>query len=240
MVDAVGLRVRNKDRILQIDGEFQNHELVSFGDYTFSNPENIFWRDYVDVPVPPGRTNAIIAVSKADRGVYVKKLNASTFRVFSGNNTTAVSGTVRVYIFAVPIERASTGLIGLVVRSRITGAVVYNSNFKYLRILSFFPVDLYVAQDANVPPASVSYNFPGKSVAIIQCLRPYARRSTPGGNPQQPIGIYGFFGGTMKVPDPSTALIEHRVIASAVGPPASGLVAMTQGVYLVVDVTSYG
>lgn len=240
MAAQVGMRVRNKDRILQIDGEYQNHELVLVADYNLTGTAGGLGGPTADVSVPAGRTNAIIAVAKADRGVYVKKIDASTFRIFAGNNQAGSSGTVRVYMFAVPIERTSTGLVGLVIRSRLTGAVVYNSNYKYLKILKFFTVDLYMPQDANVPPSSVSYDFPGKSVAIIQCLRPYGRRQVAGGTPQQPNSVFGFFSGTMRTPVPTTATIEHRVTASAVGPPGSSVTSMTLGAYIVVDVTSYG
>lgn len=239
MAVQVGLRVRNKNRVLQIDGEYKNHELVSVGTYAMASTDNGLWGVFADIPVPPGRTNALIAVSKQDRGVYVKKLNSSTFRIFAGQNTSATSGSVKVYMFAEPIQRASTGKIGLIVRSRITGQVVYDSSFKYLRILGFVQVNLAMPIDANVPPTSASFNYPGKEVAIIQCLRPYGRRQNPSGNPQLPVGVFGFFGGTMRTPDLSTALIEHRVIASAVGPNGSDVASQTLGAYIVVDVTNY-
>lgn len=239
MADRVGLRIRNSSRIVQIDGEYKNHELVSVGTYAMSTVDSGLWGAYVDIAVPPARSNALIAVSKADRGVYVKKINQNTFRVFAGQNTASTSGSVKVYIFAEPIQRPSTGLLGLIVRSKLTGDVVYNSNYRYLRILGFVSVDLYMPQDANVPPSSATFNYPGKEVAIIQCLRPYGRRQSPGGNPQLPIGIFGFFGGTMRTPDPTTALIEHRVIAAAVGPPGTDVAAQTLGAYIVVDVSNF-
>lgn len=239
MADQVGLRIRNKDRILQIDGEYQNLELVSKSDYSI--PQNSstgdMWGASVDIAVPSGRSNVTIAISTtASTGVYVVKIGESLFRVYRGvpNDATVV---FTAYIFATPIERQSFGLVGLVVRSRLTGQVVYNSNYKYLRILRFAPVDLYMPIDANAPPSQAFFDFPGKTVAIMQCVRPNGRRQNPAGTPQMPISVFGFFGGKMRTNGGSTAIIEHRVIASAIGPTGSSVASQTFGTYMVIDVT---
>lgn len=59
----------------------------------------------------------------------------------------------------------------------------------------------------------------------------------PAGTPQQPISVFGFFGGTMKTDGATTATIEHRVIASAVGPWGQSTAFQTLGTYMVIDVT---
>jgi len=238
MADEVGLRVRNKDRVLQIDGEYQNLELVSKATYTIpvESVGGDMWGGRVDIPPPAGRLNVVMAVlTTAAAGVYTVRVG-TTYRIYRGSLNGSNVVEVTVYFFATPIER-DTGGVGLIVRSRVTGAVVYNSNYRYLRILKFAPVDLYVPQNAIEPPSSASFSFPGKKVAIIQCVRPNARRQTPAGTPQQYIGVFGFFGGTMRTDGATNAIIEHRVIGSAVGPWGQSTAFQTLGTYMIVDVT---
>lgn len=240
MADLVGFRVRNASRVLQIDGEYQNLELISKASYATSTNNGGLWGRYADVPVPAGRSNVVLAVSStSERGLYVVRINASTFRVYSGDQGSGTISSFTAYMFATPIQPGSGFSIGLIVRSRITGEVVYNSNFKYLKVLSFRPVNLPMPLNAQSPPSVDSSLYQGKSVAIVQCGRPYGRRQVPGGTPQQPIGIFGFFGATMRTPIPSQALIENRVIASAIGPSGTSTAQVDTGTYLVIDVTEY-
>lgn len=231
MADVVGFRVRNKDKILQIDGSYQCQELVSVNTYTMSSKDNDILGYYAAISVPSGRTNPLVAVSGSSQGVYVKKMSSSVFRIYSGNNLDEAR-TVKVYIFADPVN-ASGGGIGLVVRNRVTGNVVYNSNNKYIRILGFTPVSLGLNQ-------SFSTTYSGRNIAIVQSVRPYARKTDTGGPPNQPIGLFGFFSGVMKSPDSSTCVIEHRAVASAVGGNVGNtLYTSPWGTYLIVDVTGY-
>lgn len=240
MAAQVGLRVRNSARILQIDGEYQNHELVSKTDYLIPPPGSTsdMWGPSVDVAFPSGRTDPLIAIrTEAAAGVYVVRVGASSFRVYRGSGNLTGNVAFTAYIFAAPIERSGAGLVGLVVRSMATGKVVYNSNYRYLRVLNFASVNLPMPANAQETPPSAVFTHGGKTVAIAQCVRPNGRRITPGGTPQQPVGFFGFFGGTMRNSGAPTAIIEHRVIASAVGPPATSVAQQNQGTYLIIDVT---
>lgn len=243
MADQVGLRVRNQNRILQIDGEYQNLELVLKANYSIPTTSSTgdMWGASVDVPSPPGRTNVVLAIqTTAPAGVYFVKTGASTFRIYRGSGNGSTDPVlITVYFFAAPLERSSAGGVGIVVRNITTGLVVFNSNYKYLRILQFANVNLTMPQDANVPPTTATFSFAGKTLAIVQCVRPNGRRQTTGGPPQQPVGIFGFFGGTMRTDGASTATITHRVIASAVGPAGSSSATQTLGTYMIVDVTGF-
>lgn len=240
LADVVGFRVRNQNRVLQIDGEYKNLQLVSVANYSCStNDSNILGR-FADVPVPSGRQNVALAVKcQSANGVYVVRYSASFFRVYSGDGGGGDVSVFTAYIFADPLQSLGGFPVGLIVRSRTTREVVYNSNYKYLRILAYRPVNLPMPLNAQQPPSTDSSSYAGKSVAILQCARPYGRRSTPGGNPQQPVGIYGFFGSTMRTPQASQALIEHRVIGSSVGPNVTSAAERPSGVYLIIDVTGY-
>lgn len=242
MAAQVGLRIRNQNQILQIDGEYQNLELVSKTDHSIpvSSPTGDMWGGSIDIAVPAGRSNVTMAVkTTVATGVYVVKIGASIFRVYRGSLSGSNPVVFTAYIFATPIERQSFGLIGLVVRSRLTGSVVYNSNYRYLRILRFAPVDLYMPIDGLAPPSVASFSFPGKNVAIMQCVRPNGRRQNPAGTPQMPISVFGFFGGTMRTDGGGVAIIEHRAIASAIGPNGQSVASQTFGTYMIIDVTGY-
>lgn len=240
MPDLVGFRVRNQNRILQIDGEYKNLELVSVANYSVSSNDSGLWGRFADVPVPAGRQNVVLAVKcSSERGVYVVRRSAGVFRVYSGDQGSGDISVFTAYIFATPQQSLGGFAIGLVVRSRITGEVVYNSNYKYMRILSFRPVNLPMPLNAQSPPSQDSTTYGAKSVAIIQCVRPYGRRQVQGGTPQQPISIFGFFGATMRTPSTNWALIENRVIASAIGPSGVSTSQRDFGTYMIVDVTGY-
>ncbi|MCU7649483.1 hypothetical protein [Pseudomonas piscis] len=231
MVDLVGFRVRNQNKILQIDGRYENQELVSVDTYVMSSRDNDIFGCYAAVNVPSGRKNPIIAVSGSAQGVYIKRISAGLFYIYSGSGDD--KRTVRVYIFADPYPVSVGGSVGLVVRNRVTGTVVYNSNNKYIRVLGFESVSLGLYKSASA-------TFPGKTIAIIQGVRPYARKTDDGGPPNQPVGLFGFFSGIIKSPDTSTYIIEHRGVANAVGGRAGNTLSVSPwGSYLVIDVTGY-
>lgn len=243
MVDVVGFAVRNQNRILQIDGEYQNHELLSISNHSIGawGTTNDMWGTSVDIAPPPGRANVILAIkTTAPAGVYVVRISASVYRVYRGiGNPLNDVISFTAYFFATPIERIASGGVGLVVRNRITGNVVFNSNYRYLRIMQFAPVDLYMPIDANVPPSSASFSFPGKTLAVVQCVRPNGRRQNDAGTPQQPISVFGFFSGTMRTDGGDTATITHRVISTAIGPRGTSVASQTFGTYMIIDVTGY-
>ncbi|MGZ0702531.1 hypothetical protein [Pseudomonas piscis] len=223
MADAYGLRVRNKDKILQIDGDYQCQELVSVSTLTMSSRDDFLPGYHADLTVPSGRENTTIAVSGSSQGVYVKKISPTVFRIYSGNSSDGTR-TVKVYVFADPLNN-EVGGVGLVVRSRTTGGIVYNSNKRYARILGFVPVSVNVYQ-------AYSGSYPGKSIAIIQSVRPYAIQTT--------AYAQEFFSGVMRNNGESAYIIEHRHVARAPGQGSrENLYESPQGTYIIVDVTDY-
>lgn len=199
------------------------------------------WGPSVDVPVPSGRTNIIMAIkTSAPAGFYVVKISASTYRVYRGTNQgTSENIPFTVYFFATSIEQPEQSGTGLLIRNRVTGKVVFNSNFRYLRIMQFAALSLAMPVDANAPPTTATFSFPGRTLAVVQCVRPNGRRQVPAGTPQQPVSVFGFFSGTMRTDGAGTVTITHRVIASAVGPYGQSVAEQRLGSYMIIDVTGY-
>lgn len=227
---AVGLRVRNSSNILQIDGTYQNLELYATGTITMNLDDNNLGA-YAEVACPAGKFSPVLAVKTASEGVFVIRHSASVFRIYVGARV--YTKTVTYYLFT-ESGPVSPGGVGLIVRNENTGAVVYNSNKKYLRVLQ--PVVGAIAVDG-----SLSYSFPGKSIAIVQGLRPNYRNITSGGPVGQPVFVITLKSGTMRTPDASTAVLDYRtfITLTGFGSIAPSTDAMGNCNYLIVDVTGY-
>lgn len=229
MADLLGFRVRNQNRILQIDGEYKNLEFVMSRTDTMNSKDNNIEGYYTSISIPAGRTNATIAVISQSVGVYVKRQSNSEFRIYS---TPSQAGqVVTFFMFADPTEAPSGG-VGLVVRNRYSGEVVYNSNKKYMRVLGFSRVSLQRGQTA-------SFNYPGRTVAIMQSRRPYSRSTETGGSPSQPIGIFGFQSGTMRSSGGNCVISHEPAYAGVGGNAGNTLSSSPDGAYLFIDVTGY-
>lgn len=183
MVDQVGFRVRNQNRILQIDGTYSNLEFKSKGTLTPASQDNNVLGYYADVQPPSA--NAIMAVVGQGDGVYIKKLANGNYRVYSGRSLPSQVTPFTYYFFDKASSSASGGGVGFVVRSRITGQVVYNSNRKYLRILDFINATV-------LPNESATWNYPGKTIAVVQCRKSFYRIHSPSGSPTQPVMVIGW------------------------------------------------
>ncbi|UOL48387.1 hypothetical protein [Pseudomonas phage Almagne] len=183
MVDTVGFRVRNQDRVLQIDGTYTNMEFKSKGTLTPSQQSNDILGYFADVQSPS--PTAVIAVVGQGDGVYVKKMPNGNFRVYAGRSLPSQVTPFTYYIFDKASNTDLGGGFGFVVRSRITGQVVFNSNRRYLRILDMINATV-------LPDESSTFSYPGKSIAPIQCRKSYYRIHSPGGAPNQPVLIIGW------------------------------------------------
>lgn len=228
---AVGLRVRNNGNILQIDGTYQNMELVATGTVAMNTDDNNNGR-YADVFIPAGVNSPVLAVRTDSEGVYVIRYTASNFRVYVGGRTDGK--VVTYYMFGEPTQNYPRGIVGLIVRNESTGQIVYNSNKKYLRVLQ--PII-----GGFVPDNSLTYNYPGRVVATIQSVRPWQRFLQTGGTQQQPIFVITLKSGTMRNPDVSTVNINFRTYNTLTGfgggqQQADGLYECN---YTVIDVTGY-
>jgi hypothetical protein len=225
----IGMRIRNNGNILQVDGNYQNMEVSAQGTATTSGSYGGTSEMYADIPIPSGRGNSLLAVYGATAAVYCKKQDANTFRVFSQASTPA---TFTYYLFSTP--QAVSGGVGLKIRNNTTGAVLFNSRYKYLRVLDYLTGTLAI-------DSAISRQYPGKKVAIIQTLRPFHIKIDSGGTSQQPAGVFTFRSGQMTNPQSDTATVTFGISFVFGGPVQVTPVAngMNSIGYLVIDVTGY-
>lgn len=166
LMEIVGLRVRNKDRVVQIDGMYKNHALLK--KQTVQPTESVFGDNslrYVDIQIPPTKNLPLVAL-RSDFACFYTMVDINTIRVFTKRTpATDPPPQADVYIFGDPPAAAAPGSIGLRVRSNITGEVVYDSTYKYLRVLGHY-VDTTASLDNPL-------KFPGKKVAVVQGVRSY-------------------------------------------------------------------
>lgn len=131
-----GLRVKNANGFVQIDGTYANLALVEKLTLSASTqgggPNNVIWsvtRDFT------GYTNPAIALSPPSNVsvCWSGQLVGSTLRVTFWA-TSAVS--FEVYVFDVASRGQKFNInYGLIVKNKTTGAVVFDSRMKYMRVL---------------------------------------------------------------------------------------------------------
>jgi hypothetical protein len=226
----IGFRTRNNNSVLVIDGTYKNLELISSGSVSLGTADPNNQGMYADVAVPLGSTNVLLAIRSAAQGVYWKKLNASTFRIYAGGSTAV---TVAYYLFADPVQSSNVGKVGLVIRNASNGQVLYKSTRKYLRVLGMLSGTI-------VTDSTVTQQYAGKTVAIIQMLRANLIRMETGGTGQQPIFVVTWKSATMHTPDASTVRITHRTVATntGFGNPSPYVDAIQEYAYMIVDVSN--
>lgn len=231
---TIGFRVRNQNKILQIDESYSNMTLYSSNTYTMNQSDQSIFGYYVDISTA-SLVNPVLATSGNE--CYIKKIGSSLFRVYSGQSLYNYL-TVRVWIFAKPANISGGGFPGLVIRNPITGEVVFNSNYRYMRVIEVFNVSLGVRTNATQPNPSASRNYPGKTIAVIQQLRCHGRQTAQVGATGGQ-GIYAFFSGVMTATGPNVT-ITNRAVASAIGANVGGsTTSQPSGSYLIIDVTGY-
>lgn len=229
-----GLRIRNNGNILQIDGTYRNSELIQKGTLAL-NQSDVNGRGWFgSISLPASKSMTFIAFRAASPGIYWQLQNATTMQVFSGSKApTPQPPDITYYIFGEPDIPISGG-VGLIVRNAATGQVAYNSRKKYLRILQ--PINQQIPVDSGL-----TLTYPGKTVAICQCMRPTRWKVDTGGTPQQPIFVLSLASGTMATPDAQTAVILNRTTETytGFGGNTTQIVNMLDAAYLIVDVTGY-
>lgn len=240
---AVGLRIRNQGNILQIDGTYQNMELVSSGAVVTSQIDSNEGA-FADIAIPAGVANPVIATRANGLGVFVKRQSNQIYRVFSGGNET--STTVWFYIFGEPTQARPSGQVGLIVRNEFTNQIVYNSNKKYMRVMEQINTDVSFALTANAGGSQNSYIYReynnSRVVAVIQNTRPYQREQNVGGTPQLPISVFSFRSGTTRQTVPYNMVLETRTYSAKTLVGAGGQPSVDgqySASWTIVDVTGY-
>lgn len=202
-MDAVGFRVRNKDKILQIDGQYKNHALLQ--KVTLQPTNQVFGDNslrYIDIPIPQSSTIPLLAL-RCDFYCFYTMADASTYRIFTKRTpSTEAPPTVDVYIFGDPPATTASGGIGFRVRNQVSGAVVFDSNYKYLRVLGYYT-------NTSATPSS-PITFPGRKVALVQGVRSYGAFKDRSGF----VVIDSTYSGVMSTPSESAAVYQYIIVRS--------------------------
>lgn len=161
-----GLRVKNVNGFLQIDGTYSNLALVERITLSATNkaggPNGLIWfvtRDF------PGYVTPTIAVSSTSTAVlWTGQMVGGVFRVtFWAVNTSAFE----VYVFDVASRGQRFNInYGLIVKNKTTGQIVFDSRMKYMRIL-----DVIAGSSNDGGFNVISRSYPGlQKVAVVQSI----------------------------------------------------------------------
>lgn len=162
-----GLRIKNVNGFLQIDGTYANLALVEKLTLTATSvaggPNGRIYfvtRDF------PGYTNAAIALSVPSSVAvcWTGQLINGVLRVTFWATTQT---PFEVYVFDVASRGQKFPInYGLLVKNKTTGAVVFDSRMKYMRVL-----DVVSGKSTNGSFPTVDRNYPAsKKIAIIQSI----------------------------------------------------------------------
>ncbi|WP_236233202.1 hypothetical protein [Pseudomonas tohonis] len=161
----IGVRLRgNSGEFLQVDGEYANMALSHKGSFTTSAVVYTSWR------------SGSVTISGAKSPVIAIRCSTTWFlssTVIDGSTytyTIATQGaaTVEYWIFDEPDYSIGSGPVGLRIRNRNTGLVVFDSRKKYMKVIDFFSTASY---------ADVTKNYPGKIPAVVISFRGYAYKT---------------------------------------------------------------
>lgn len=232
-MEEVGFRVRNKDRIVQIDGLYKNHALLYKA--TVQPLESVFGDNslrYIDIPIPASKFTPLVAL-RCDFACFYTQVNETIFRIFSRRTpSTETPPTVEVFVFGDPPSEVPPGAVGLRVRSKLTGEIVFDSNYKYLKVLGH-----YVNRET---PVSDPIKFPGRKVAVVQGVRSYGAFTDRSGF----VIIDSTYSGIITTPTQDSALYRYAIVRSFNLPWDGGSYprydfSSHANSYMVVDVTGF-
>lgn len=229
---AVGFRVRNSNNILQIDGEYQNMELIYKANLTLSQADVLGY--YNDVTPPANQPNALLAIHDTGSGCYVQKLTNGNYRIYTDRSATSANRVIEYFFFGNPDQTVISGGVGFKVRNPNNGAILFSSQKRYFRVQGI------AFQQIN-PNTEVSQAFPGKKIAILQNMCPQYMRIESGGTPQQPIIIISAYRGTMRINQNGYPVVENRLVSQFGGPGTGqpGTFNLPDAGYMFIDVTGF-
>lgn len=176
---TLGIRMRQKNGVKVIDDRFSNLALTYKGIYVSDGSE----RDIPGIPrtkyVEVSGTNPVIAISNSFLGDYGGGARAR--RVDMGNGIfrfffcipmdywAPISGIqINYYIFDItPISGVSG--IGFRIRNRLTNGVVFDSRYRYMKVVGF---QTLTGTFPYPGPVIRSFAYTATSVAVIQSQTP--------------------------------------------------------------------
>lgn len=227
---AEGFRVRNSANILQIDGIYQNLELLFKATLTLSLSNSIGC--YNDIVVPANKVNALIALYDTGTGCYIQVSSSGVYRVYS--ELSQKGKTIEYFLFAEPNDSPQIGGVGFVVRNPNTAKVIFHSARRYFRVMQTFIGDIPI-------DTQISVSFPGRKIAILQCMRVRYWRFDTGGTGGTPSFVVTIRSGVMRVDGAGNAIVQNKIVAQLGGPGGgtAGTDNFPYGSYMFIDVTNF-
>lgn len=159
-----GLKIKNANGYLMVDGTYSNLALRSAGAFDMSNADQMTNGAYFKSFQVAGQ-NPVVALAGSTLALV---LNSS---LVGGVLTVVIVAPTRTNIPYYVFDNANLGSrfntnYGLVVKNVNTGQVVFDSRCRYMRIL-----DVITSNDANWTAVSRSYAGLASAVAVVQSSR---------------------------------------------------------------------
>lgn len=230
-----GLKVNNPSGIVVIDGTYSNLALRSSGIFDMTGATSTgsaYQKTFTLTAVTP--VLALSCDSSVKCAVASISQNGTTVTVVI---ETQAIGPVSYYLFDNPVYGAAFNIkYGLIVRNKTTGAVVFDSRLKYMRVLDFI---VGSASGSGYPSTSKSYAGVTK-IAVVQCARKmYATTTVTPGSP--PLLLIIDTGGATYTASGNTITLSS-FLRWQIGPTAN-ITAYNQDLtdyaYLVLDLSNY-
>lgn len=229
-----GLIVRNDTGIVQIDSKFTNMAMVMKGTHRFTAAFQP-----VSIEVPPDRIRnsciAIRATSPYANFVSAQRTKNGWFNLHCATPLGVQTDcTVEYFIFANPIDIYANNP-GLRIRNQTTQELIFDSNFRYWKVLH--------TQATNTPGANtaVLQGFPWRKCAVVCSTMAWSiteQTNIIQGVSRVAIDIR--YAGSRAMPDGTFQIRKDRTIgAGGVGSGGNFTTDQPVGRYVIVDVTGF-
>lgn len=225
------ITIRNANSFVQIDSNFKNMELLYKSSIVLTSQDAM--GVYADIGLPAGRSGLLVAVRDTTNsgGCHTRMQAVNVMRIYADQG--ALNRTVTVYLFASISDDTLPKVPKVVIRDPATGRVIFSSTKRYLKVLGVFAGNLEKDQETSA-------TFPGKTIAIIQCMRPEYERLTTGGTPTQPSFTILLHKGLMRV-NGDTAYVKNGLsrMFTSLGGGVNNEFTISPARYIYIDVTGY-
>lgn len=132
---ALGLRVRNANGFVQIDGNYRNSALVAKYTVNPSAASNANGMYITDLTIPYGIYPVLVGHTPGGSNSMAFSLLSRTGNSWTYRILTTTRAAIEVYHFDNMSIAKITGTVGIRVRNATTGEVVFDSRCKYMRII---------------------------------------------------------------------------------------------------------
>lgn len=237
---ALGVVIRNKNDIVQVDGYYKNYALVAKGTvncnllYDANGIGGAYYSATITVPSGSFPLVGIRCASKC----FVLNIVPGPSNTCRITFIAQFSNTlVTYYVFSDPITDPSG--VGFKIRNRVTGETVFNSLWNIMRVLDYVQVDMTTALSFNW-----SGTYASREIAIVQAGRTLTIGNRVYENPPGSgvfVFEYQYSTGFMNNSSASSVTLQYAGL-SLQGPfrvPKDPELYTSSLNYLIIDVTGY-